>query len=109
MPNRREAYKNRYDESKRAARDNFTTSRASREKQRTKIPRLCHIASAEEREERFRRKDGDKSRMSTVTRGVEQHKARIIHTVDKSRQKQKKERKIETETNVNNEQSDSRC
>ena len=78
-------------------------------KQRLLGSSLGYIASAEEREERLRRKDGDKSRLSTVTRGVGQHKARIIHTVDKSRQKQKKERKIETETNVNNEQSDSRC
>ena len=70
------------------------------------------------KQEKLRRKNGDKSRMSRVIRGVEQHKARIIYTVDTTQQrperlevftKTKQERFSETETNVNNEQSDSTC
>ena len=38
------------------------------------------------KQERLRHKDGGKSRMSRVTRGVEQHKARIVETVDTSQQ-----------------------
>ena len=58
----------------------------------------------------MRQKDGDKSKMSRVTQGVEQHKPRIIDTVDTSEQraeqlevltKTKQERFSEMETNVN--------
>ena len=39
------------------------------------------------KQEKLKRKDGDKSRMSRVNRGVEQHKAIIIDTVDTSQQR----------------------
>ena len=72
-------------------------------------------------QERLRRKDGDKSRMqqstSRATRGVEENKTRLrrrqVYKTTTSRatgsvEQNKARFKIETETNVNNEQSDSK-
>ena len=42
------------------------------------------------KQEKLRRKNGDKSIMSGVTRGEVQHKARIIDTVDTSQQREER-------------------
>ena len=50
------------------------------------------------KQEKLRRKDGEKSRMSRVIRGVEQHKARIFIDTVEVLTKTKQERLSETET-----------
>ena len=50
------------------------------------------------KQEKLRRKNGDKSRMSRVIRGVEQHKARIFIDTVEVLTKTKQERLSETET-----------
>ena len=69
-------------------RTGMTKVRVFRELPETTLQRVERVVGLRKtKQEKLRQKDGDKSTMSRVTRGVEQHKARIIDTVDTSQQR----------------------